>query len=887
MTAALLCLGLLTAQAAPPDLELVWTADAWPRVTQIVADPDRVRGGQELGQSAAIVPDWNGDGEPELLLGAFGDALTAADMLGNAVLVESFDIQASEGGLLPTDSTPWLLGSTEVNPVGSHVLGVPDPTSWPRGGLVVGARGYQYGGGLFFSVPDAEPWEDRDTLGAWHGDNTHVWYSESANYFGNKARVCPLGAGTGLVVSASKSSESPCSEGEVHESGSVFFIGDAYADVSTGEQLDVCHQPGTAVMASPHPVDFPPSAGARFGASVACGGQADPTGPWVLIGSNDQCEGAGCVSTATRVPGDIDVLSDSTAVADATTIWHISGDRIRYTHITAGPGSDVDGDGYDDVIIGIPGFSDDSFCRPEASYTGAVAVYYTDPANPFPARIELGPETADLFICGDHGGRYFGRSFAGGADLNGDGLDDLFISDANTLGERREEVYVLYGRTERRTGVFDAAEVVDWTVQLTDLAPDAESEWDVGAHFGFWLELGHLDGDGLADLVITARHLAGYDAVDTVRKRGGAWVLFGMPDLDADGFLPITLGGTDCNDADDSVHPLSEDTLGDGIDSDCNGLDGPSGACVDTDDCDGDGHPTDGGDCDDVDAWTYPGADELRDGLDNNCNGDIDENTRAVDVDGDGYSVDQGDCDDSRADVHPLADEGTVADGVNQDCDLRIDEQTLGYDDDGDGAVEPEDCDDLDPTRRPGLEDLCNEQDDDCDGIIDEDAYVEGWLDADGDGWGDADAPFEGCPAPAHLVAQAGDCDDSDASVAPGLPDPCDGVDNDCDGLVDEDGWVFGWLDEDGDGQGAAAAPYLGCPQGQAVVDNLLDCDDSRPDIFVGAKATPSSEDRDCDGEPDNGRIVGCHTANSHGRPGGLGALLAVLAMGIRRRRWG
>ena len=111
-------------------------------------------------------------------------------------------------------------------------------------------------------------------------------------------------------------------------------------------------------------------------------------------------------------------------------------------------------------------------------------------------------------------------------------------------------------------------------------------------------------------------------------------------------------------------------------------------------------------------------------------------------------------------------------------CDVRLDL-------DRDGADACADCDDADPDRHPGAVEVCNGVDDDCDGTEDVDAVdAAGFVDADGDGFGD-DRADRVCDL---TVAVGGDCDDSDATVAPSRPERWNGVDDDCDGTVDRMG---------------------------------------------------------------------------------------------------
>ena len=116
---------------------------------------------------------------------------------------------------------------------------------------------------------------------------------------------------------------------------------------------------------------------------------------------------------------------------------------------------------------------------------------------------------------------------------------------------------------------------------------------------------------------------------------------------------------------------------------------------------------------------------------------------------------------------------------VAQGCSWISDEAyTQRLDRDGDGVLGSDDCDDDDPSRYPGAEEVPDDGvDQDCDGA---DA-TQCFADLDGDGFGDLPiVGVDGCTA-AGLVDRAGDCDDTDAATHPGAPELCDTIDQDCD----------------------------------------------------------------------------------------------------------
>jgi hypothetical protein len=216
-----------------------------------------------------------------------------------------------------------------------------------------------------------------------------------------------------------------------------------------------------------------------------------------------------------------------------------------------------------------------------------------------------------------------------------------------------------------------------------------------------------------------------------------------------------------------------------------------------------------------------------------------------LDRDRDG-SVASADCDDANASIHPNAHE--YCDGIDNDCDEEIDEgvqRELHVDADGDsfgafetvlacfgdGLVEEgTDCDDSESEVHPGAKDPCNGRDDDCDG---QDGVPQSWYaDADEDGFGDVATEALECAAPVGFVANADDCDDADASVHPDATENCDNtVDDDCDGLAPDT------IDHDDDGSYSDV-----CPGG-------TDCDESDPDVHLGgAETCGDGIDSDCSG---------------------------------------
>jgi large repetitive protein len=387
----------------------------------------------------------------------------------------------------------------------------------------------------------------------------------------------------------------------------------------------------------------------------------------------------------------------------------------------------------------------------------------------------------------------------------------------------------------------------------------------------------------------------------------------------------------DCDDGDASIYPTAPEVC-DGVDSNCDGN-------IDDDikttyffDADGDffggisastteactapvNYVADNTDCDDFDVAINTGAIEVCDGVDNNCDGDIDEGvtiTYFIDTDGDlfgdasasttkacsapvDYVEDSTDCNDADATINPDAVE--IADTYDNDCDGFVDEgfadHTYYMDADMDGFGDPSiattsivalanhvlnngDCDDSDININPDATEVCDGKDNNCIDGIDEDVTTIYFFDADGDLFGGISASStESCTAPANYVAGNTDCNDGNSSINPDADEIDDGIDNNCDGNIDEgfDNEETYYMDADIDGFGD---PLVSTTSSEAVTGYVLndgDCDDANAAIHPDVDEIDDNVDNNCDGIIDEGfddadtiEPGDCDDYNNHGQ---------------------
>ena len=659
--------------------------------------------------------------------------------------------------------------------------------------------------------------------------------------------VVLLGSGTGLATSGTELAGSGAGQFGTAVGGAGDVDGDGFDDVIVGEPSA---NSGSAYV-------FHGSAtgmDAAVRTTIVAGATSSNLG--IAVGGAGDVNGDGF--------DDVVVGDDSASgFAGEVHVHHGSGAGVSPTAATTGVGSvaftrlggavdgagDTNGDGFDDVVVG--GFGNSTVTPIAAIFEGSASGIGT---------------SADVTIRGNPGSN-FGLAIAGLGDVNADGYGDVLVGARNEGASFQGQASVYLGSLD---GMQTTAE---------GNATGTTTGYALGTAVG---GAGDVNGDGYNDMLVSTGF--GFYQV---------FVYHGAPtDQDNDGFL----SDVDCDDTDHTINPGASETPGDEVDSDCDttelcyadsDLDGFTDGTVSSADidCSGPGEATSASsslDCDDSDANIFPGATEgVGDGVDSDCDGneicyaDSDEDGYTsgivVSIDEDcgdagesGFATSQEDCDDTEDSIFPGGTE-LPGDEVDSNCDG----QEICYsDDDGDTYTDGtvistdtdcrdvgetflqstvDDCDDTDSLVNPAATEITGDEvDGDCDGI--EICYA----DADADGYtrgivGSTDAD---CQDPGESTTESTDidCDDTVATTYPGAPEVTgDEVDSDCDGL--EICYADG--DLDGFTGGTVVSADIDCSSSgeSTTASSVLDCNDADPAIYPSATEVVGDEvDSDCDG---------------------------------------
>ena len=150
---------------------------------------------------------------------------------------------------------------------------------------------------------------------------------------------------------------------------------------------------------------------------------------------------------------------------------------------------------------------------------------------------------------------------------------------------------------------------------------------------------------------------------------------------------------------------------------------------------------------------------------------------------------------------------------------------------------------------------VCNGIDDDCDGLTDEELTSLFYRDWDNDSFGDPDFSTTACELPEGYSTNSDDCVDSEITIFPGAEEVCNGVDDNCNNLIDEGVFLIFYQDLDQDGYGNSEITTESCAvlPGFSAADG--DCQDNAGEIYPGAEEVCNGVDDNCDDQIDNGAL--------------------------------
>ena len=644
-------------------------------------------------------------------------------------------------------------------------------------------------------------------------------------------------------------------------------VGAAYHGSGVGE-VYVYYGTATVPSSTPDVTLTVPSGAGLFGYALHA---ADVNGD----GLDDLLVGSPYATTAATQDGAVWIFYGAAYGLPVTTSTKVTGTGAANNYFGCSVSSgDINGDGYDDVIIGEYGYS---------SENGRAWIY---------AGSSSGISTSSFrTITGPNASSRYGWAVSACGSASSDAYSELVIG-APAYSSNKGRAYLFTGSasffttTPAVTTVYTGTDGYQFGYALTlerDFNGDAYEDMVIGAPTGTASTFGRVYYYQSSGTAMATGKTSSFDGPSAYSYFGAS--LAAIPDTDDDGYNELLVGGWtvalpgtatlyDGSSVGLATSGRSTTFAGTGTDA--------LGMAVGGGDVNGDGN----GDI----LFGSPGA--------NTYAGKLVLEYGGADVDNDGWVVNgsgyQEDCADSDATVSPSATEICDTFNTDEDCDGLADNAdssatgltTFYRDADGDGygdlatttlscdapsgyVVDSTDCDDASASAHPGGAEVCDAAnvDEDCDGLSDDaDSSVSGatlstwYADSDADAYGGASLG-DSCDAPSGAVATSTDCDDGDAAIHPGATEVCDAAnqDEDCDGLADNDDASASsatktqfYVDADGDSYGSTTSnAYCDAPSGYAATST--DCDDGDASTNPAATEVCDGADNDCNSVVDDG----------------------------------
>ncbi len=812
--------------------------------------------GAALGGSVASAGDVNGDG--------YGDLLVGADSWDNGATDEgaAFLYLGNSGGV-PAASADWTAESDQVSACfGQSVASAGDVNGDGYGDVIVGANYYDNG----------QTNEGRAFV--YHGsplglEAAAAWTAESG----------AASANFGFAVSAA---------GDVNGDGYGDVVVGAHDFVRSGTEVGgayVYHGSGSGLGATAA-WNASATSAFDFGYSVAAAGDVNGDG------YGDVVVGAIRYANGSAEEGGAFVYHGAATGLGTTEAWSEDSDQTN-AHFgkSVASAGDVNGDGYADLIVGAEYYESPTSTTNE----GKAFLYYGnagDGATPLARAPQARRTTGSTPIVAglaSNASSSFNVAMIKARGAWGRAKVKLQV-EAKPVGTAFDYTGFTTSSSFTSTGLTGATitETISGLVAGTGyhwrarvLASAAEGR---PQGWGPWV-YGGLSGDANTGHVFIPGGTTYYADAD-----GDTYGDSAVSVTARAGYVPTgyVTNDDDCNDGLSGVYLGAPESVANGVDEDCDGVD----SCYA--DTDGDNYGTtvriDGSslncgtgtgapvstDCDDTSSSDYPGAPEtVGNGNDEDCD-NVDSCYTDADNDGygttvvvDGSSLDcssgtgaavSTDCDDTSAEDKPLATE-IVANGDDEDCD-NVDSCYWDSDNDGYGttvvvaglstdcgadsnrANDSTDCDDLAAADNPAATEIvANNNDEDCDNV--DSCYT----DADNDGYGTTvvvDGSTLSCIDGTGATVST-DCDDATFAYNPGASEiVADRIDQDC------NTFDSCYTDTDNDGFGTTvvvdSTSSMSCANDPGRAALSTDCDDTSAADYPGAtEIVANGNDEDCD----------------------------------------